>query len=125
MDVTVCLLVFSKGNNGRTKWKIMKSIVCEGKKSRGRGSEVGPNTSYLIVLTLEPTIVYNSKQNKRISKMVQWIKVLATRLDYLTSICRTQMVDKEKQLSSIVLCSPRVCCGICAPTHVHTQNKCM
>lgn len=61
--VTVCLLVFSKGNNRKTKWKTMKSIVYEGKKSRGRGGEVGPNTSYLIVLTLEPTIVYNSKQN--------------------------------------------------------------
>lgn len=41
----------------------MKSIVYEGKKPRGRGSEVGPNTSDLIVLTLEPTIVYSSKQN--------------------------------------------------------------
>lgn len=64
VNVTVCSLVFSKGNNGRTKWKIKKSIVYAGKKSRrGGGSEVAPNTSYLIVLTLEPTTVYNSKQN--------------------------------------------------------------
>lgn len=40
VNVTVCLLVFSKGNNGRTKWKIKKSIVYAGKKSR-RGGQWG------------------------------------------------------------------------------------
>lgn len=35
----------------------------QGRNQGEGGSEVAPNTSYLIVLTLEPTIVYNSKQN--------------------------------------------------------------
>lgn len=58
----------------------------------------------------------NKKQPSKASEMTQRVKTFATKLDYLSSIPRTQhMVEGDGQLSKVVLQSPHACHGTCVP----------
>lgn len=55
--------------------------------------------------------------------MFQWRKVLAAKLDTLSSILRTHMVEGENRVLKIAPCPPQACHGASAPTHTNSSNK--
>lgn len=50
--------------------------------------------------------MHNMNNNGRAPKKAQWVKVIAAKPDYPSSILRTNTMEGENQFPQVVLCPP-------------------